>query len=1592
MGLLNLNNAIDVTTCTGSCPYCFCQADSGYIIGLNGTSSFIWDGDVSLATLNVYKLGVYDISGGPTVTVTASKGNASAGTYYCGARYVRSDGTPGNLGTLTEVTATANARFNWTTPGEVDTTEHISTVELYRSLVGNSTTLYRVAVLSPGGTAGADEVQSVTLGNVTGGTWTLTYGTSTATLNWNDSASTVQTVLQALSTIGSTNATVTGSAGGPYTVTFVEDLKRTNLAEMTASAAGLSAAVPTYTVTETTAGVSAVAVNEVQSITFGVTTGIAGTWTITFNGYTTTALQYDATANQVDTALGALTSVGGAGNITVGGGPTTAYTITFDGGALAATDVAQCTVSSSLYRSVAAQVFTVQDGAAEVASVSENVSISAVGATSGYFEIGVTGTTARSTINWYYSAYDVYSSIILAYSQVQLETGEQSFPIYPPTGGPISVSAAVVEINRSGYSGGPSDLYVVSDSTSNGSATVTINTQGVIGSPAVNEQQCIWWATTPSSGTWTITFGGYTTSTLQWNANSAQVTSALTALTSIGSGNVNAVVGSGDAHGLSCTRYVDLFFQGSLAATPLAAVTVNEYEFGAAVTITPATVTAGRAASVGVNEVQTITATTAPTGGTWTLTYTDPGVNEVQRVTLTDVSGGTYTLTLGASTTAAITWNAASSAVQSALQLISTIGSGNVTVTGSAGGPYTATFGNDLKATPLAQMTSDSSGLTGPGATITLTETTQGVAEVIRVDEVQTLTVTGASSGTFTIRANNYGTSVAVAYDATAGTVETAIEGTGFGYQCTCGGGPLNTTPVTITIDGDMAKWGHTWYIENSSVDPGTVEIALTTSGVAPAAAVDEVQDIDFSGTITAGTWTINFDSAPTAGVLNWNCSNTEVQTALEGLTTLDSGDVAVTGSTTAGFTVTFGGTKVGTDVPMIVADDTWLTVTPLATVSTITNGAAGTAETTGSLNWNATAAEVKTALAALSDLDPADLNTTGGPLPTTPIVVTFQGAVQYTDIALMTANCGSLTLSASVTVATVTNGYADYGTPSYLDTYSDAQLLLLTALPVLNTDGTLNARRFDAPPSGMKVVVAHGGRYLYMAAGSSADEDERLAVYFSYVNEPESVSSSQNKITLERPSDGDDEIVGAVPGDTLYILGRHHVWMFALGYDPRYEASSRIIADRGACNHRCAKWQDGALYCMDDFGAWRLKGGVVEDISEPVRNLFRDSVNWNARGVDDDWFFVSTDHAEGLVKFWVIYHEDGNITKPTRAIVFNAKLDQWADTDSYPGGFCGTAQTVVAGKTRPIFGGASGKIFTTSDTACDFVGIGATATFAGTTVTVSGFPALTGTVGGKVYCYETNATNPVAILTLTSTASGSLTVSENVTTRFGAGYDSGRVLVEVSVTGTVTSAASTTLVDTSAAFGTGTAGLVGVPVHIVSGTGRGQTRYISSTAGTTLNLTAAWTTTPVAGDRYVVGAIPWELKTTSLELPLVDPKATLPNKAMDRRSVEYVFEPTTTDCYLLIGVYYDRDTVATLICDEHVDQGLTLDADTRTLTQNMKKTVSPTGDATGYMQFAIPGIANQRVLSHRYLAIYLSGASATEEITIYSLDVEGTG
>jgi hypothetical protein len=101
-----------------------------------------------------------------------------------------------------------------------------------------------------------------------------------------------------------------------------------------------------------------------------------------------------------------------------------------------------------------------------------------------------------------------------------------------------------------------------------------------------------------------------------------------------------------------------------------------------------------------------------------------PAVNEVQSVVV-DATGGTFTLSFNSQTTGPIAFDAAPSAVQSALEALSNFAPGDVSVTGSASN-YNVEFTGVYAATNVNQLVGNGANLTGGAATVTVDSVTQG--------------------------------------------------------------------------------------------------------------------------------------------------------------------------------------------------------------------------------------------------------------------------------------------------------------------------------------------------------------------------------------------------------------------------------------------------------------------------------------------------------------------------------------------------------------------------------------------------------------------------------------------------------------------------------------------------------------------------------------------------------------------------------------------------------------------------------------------------------------------------------------------------
>lgn len=108
------------------------------------------------------------------------------------------------------------------------------------------------------------------------------------------------------------------------------------------------------------------------------------------------------------------------------------------------------------------------------------------------------------------------------------------------------------------------------------------------------------------------------------------------------------------------------------------------------------------------------------------------------------------------------------------------------------------------------------------------------------------------------------------------------------------------------------------------------------TEIVAPAN-INELQSVLVDA--TGGTFTLTY-SGQTSGAIPWNASAAAVQAALEALSNIAPGDVAVVSPSVGVYTVEFTGTLAGTNVTQMIASSTSLTgASAAAVVQTIRQG-----------------------------------------------------------------------------------------------------------------------------------------------------------------------------------------------------------------------------------------------------------------------------------------------------------------------------------------------------------------------------------------------------------------------------------------------------------------------------------------------------------------------------------------------------------------------------------------------------------------------------------------------------------------------------
>lgn len=339
----------------------------------------------------------------------------------------------------------------------------------------------------------------------------------------------------------------------------------------------------------------------------------------------------------------------------------------------------------------------------------------------------------------------------------------------------------------------------------------------------------------------------------------------------------------------------------------------------------PFTVTSGSSDAVGLEITTTISGSA--------------GTNARQEFAIPKSAAGTFRITFGDQITSAIAVGATTSAVTTALEALSTIGSGNVTVGGgdSADGNddrYWVTFQGTLANTPVAELIVD---LTSTKPLIRTTQ--QGSTSGTVRNERQTIEVGAGRAFTLTLdgqTTSTITTTTATADDSTA--ISVALLSLSNVEAVTVTKIATNTRNATATYqiefgdyDGSAQQTQLSASIYNGSLTQVHRLAILNTAGVA---AVNEVQRVAIQGNATGGTFTLTY-AGQTTSAIAWNASTSTVATALIALSNIGPSDVSVTGSPGA-WIVEFVGTLAGTNVAQMTATSS-LTGTAAANVTIAT-------------------------------------------------------------------------------------------------------------------------------------------------------------------------------------------------------------------------------------------------------------------------------------------------------------------------------------------------------------------------------------------------------------------------------------------------------------------------------------------------------------------------------------------------------------------------------------------------------------------------------------------------------------------------------
>ena len=367
----------------------------------------------------------------------------------------------------------------------------------------------------------------------------------------------------------------------------------------------------------------------------------------------------------------------------------------------------------------------------------------------------------------------------------------------------------------------------------------------------------------------------------------SELTAALNSIAAL-NGNVSVSQGADSNH-------FEITFINALAATNVNPIQVATTSAAATITTVTEGGTGGStpdAAAVQANldAIPALTgnvSVTGPAGGPYVITFSN-GLTGVNVSQLTTAVTGSVTAT-PATTTEGSAPDAA--AVQTNLNAIAAL-TGNVAVTGTAGGPYTITFSNALTGLNLNRLDNPvvTGGVTATPATTTDGSTPDGAAVQASLNAIPELTgnvtVTGSTGGPYTITFSSGLTGVNVSQLTTAVT-----GGVTAAAATTADGSAPDAAAVQANLNTIPALTGNIVVTGNAG-GPYTITFNNALTGLN----VNQLDDPAVTGGVTAAVATAADGSTPDAAA---------IQAALNVIPAL-SGNVEVLGLVGGPYTIVF--------------------------------------------------------------------------------------------------------------------------------------------------------------------------------------------------------------------------------------------------------------------------------------------------------------------------------------------------------------------------------------------------------------------------------------------------------------------------------------------------------------------------------------------------------------------------------------------------------------------------------------------------------------------------------------------------------------